>query len=410
MANIPDGTFNDWQDTQVIHATEYKQEREMLRAAVNDNDSRLKAVETNQQGTITGIRYGTAFPTDPPPKTGDMIFRTDQGTPYIFMAIGVWKPIAMQEWVTTLVDNFQKQKITTDTGGVKLSASSASDNILDMIIAAGKGMHTFYAIGTAGGQTENARSIRGYAHVTDSSSPSSTFAYAFAMDYKNVAYTNYYDGSLGYWLGWETVWNGKRSAVPSSVTNVVDISNGQWYNARSITNLPVANDASYYHIDVSIDLNLNKTIRARRLFDNREWFTTTGTNGVLQDWKEAATKPPATALWSSANGQYMNASQTVTPTKKLSECNAGWILMWSDIDPPTTGNNYNWTSTTIPKFMGANHSGNNWSLAMSAGTSTGQADNMATKELKIYDDKIVGDDQNSLGLSADVVLRYVLEY
>lgn len=45
MGRIPDGSFKNWQDTEVVHATDYKQEREMLRVAINDNDTRILNVE-----------------------------------------------------------------------------------------------------------------------------------------------------------------------------------------------------------------------------------------------------------------------------------------------------------------------------------------------------------------------------
>ncbi|MCC9083631.1 hypothetical protein LOS22_14415 [Enterococcus faecium] len=36
---------------------------------------------------------------------------------------------------------------------------------------------------------------------------------------------------------------------------------------------------------------------------------------------------PASNLWS--GGWFMHSSQTVTPSKPLSECRNGWVLMWS---------------------------------------------------------------------------------
>jgi hypothetical protein len=49
MGKIPDGSFKDWQDTQVVNALDYKQEREMLRVAVNDNDANILV---NAQGIV----------------------------------------------------------------------------------------------------------------------------------------------------------------------------------------------------------------------------------------------------------------------------------------------------------------------------------------------------------------------
>lgn len=47
MARIPDGTFRDWRDNDVISASEYKMEREALRAAINDLDTLLKTADPN---------------------------------------------------------------------------------------------------------------------------------------------------------------------------------------------------------------------------------------------------------------------------------------------------------------------------------------------------------------------------
>lgn len=42
MARIPDGTFKDWKDNDVISASDYKMERDVLKAAINDLDNLLK--------------------------------------------------------------------------------------------------------------------------------------------------------------------------------------------------------------------------------------------------------------------------------------------------------------------------------------------------------------------------------
>jgi hypothetical protein len=102
---------------------------------------------------------------------------------------------------------------------------------------------------------------------------------------------------------------------------------------------------------------------------------------------------------------------TLTPTKTLTQCPNGWILVWSDFDAPSTPQNYNWYTSVIPKFVGDN--GNNWSFAIPTGTSTSSYADLAAKSLIIYNDRIVGDSSasgNSTGISADIVLRYVIAY
>lgn len=51
MARIPDGTFKEWKDNDVISASDYKMEREVLRAAINDLDSLLKTADPNSFGS-----------------------------------------------------------------------------------------------------------------------------------------------------------------------------------------------------------------------------------------------------------------------------------------------------------------------------------------------------------------------
>lgn len=60
-------------------------------------------------------------------------------------------------------------------------------------------------------------------------------------------------------------------------------------------------------------------------------------------------------LWTGAN--VMGAGQVVTPSKKLSECKNGWILVWSDYDEATgAANNSQLATTFIPKQIAGTNS------------------------------------------------------
>lgn len=66
MARIPDGTLRDWKDKDIVNAADYKQEREVLRTATNDNDERLKTIENQGlNGRVSSLE------TDKTDKTGD---------------------------------------------------------------------------------------------------------------------------------------------------------------------------------------------------------------------------------------------------------------------------------------------------------------------------------------------------
>lgn len=139
--------------------------------------------------------------------------------------------------------------------------------------------------------------------------------------------------------------------------------------------------------------------------------------GTWRGWKCQYDANP-TPLWS--GGYYMNSPnsnpQTVTPSKKLSECRTGWILLWSDYDVGGTINDSDFCTTMIPKY---NPAGGIWNgkafycdIPMFVGS---DANNLSTetrciKPIYVHDDKLVGSYQNSSGGRNDVVLRAVYEF
>ena len=133
-------------------------------------------------------------------------------------------------------------------------------------------------------------------------------------------------------------------------------------------------------------------------------------NGTWRGWKciyESTNSP----LWSGA--YYMNASQTVTPSKPLSKCRNGWILVWSDYDPSTskpTGADH--FTVAVPKLNGggAAWSGQSMVLAIPSALSDSGVLTMAGKKIYIHDTKITGHAVNKIAPANDVVLRAVYEY
>lgn len=108
--------------------------------------------------------------------------------------------------------------------------------------------------------------------------------------------------------------------------------------------------------------------------------------------------------------------QTVTPSKKLSECRNGWLLLWSDYDPDTsTANDADFATTIIPK---SNATGGNWNgksflcdIPRYIGSNVNDVDTerRIMKILYIYDNYIKGSPNNNKGDRNDVVLRAVYE-
>jgi hypothetical protein len=117
------------------------------------------------------------------------------------------------------------------------------------------------------------------------------------------------------------------------------------------------------------------------------------------------------ALWTGAGYPPGPPASALVPTKKLSECQNGWIIIWSDYDPGVGSNDYDFVTHVIPKWYGTAMNGKSHlftiPIALSASTYT-----LTNKRLYIYDDKIVGHDDNvsaSTGTN-DAVIRAILEW
>lgn len=122
-------------------------------------------------------------------------------------------------------------------------------------------------------------------------------------------------------------------------------------------------------------------------------------------------------LWS---GQYYMSSpnstpQTVTSSKKLSECRTGWLLLWSDYDAGSGSNDADFATTIIPK---SNPSGGTWGgksflcdIPRYVGSNAEDVDTerRIIKPIYVHDDRIEGSYQNDKDERNDVVLRAVYE-
>ena len=133
---------------------------------------------------------------------------------------------------------------------------------------------------------------------------------------------------------------------------------------------------------------------------------------TYKGWKtihDAKRKP----LWTGS--YYMTAGHTATPSKKLSQCEHGWMLLWSDYDPDTsTVNNTDFCTTMIPN---RNWIGGTWNGAAyycdipryTAGTAT-DSESRVIKVLNVYDNKLVGTANNNAAPRNDVILRAIYEF
>lgn len=123
---------------------------------------------------------------------------------------------------------------------------------------------------------------------------------------------------------------------------------------------------------------------------------------------------PNTVLWTGV--LYMNANHTITPTKKLSDCQNGWVLLWSDYDEASSAaQDADFVTTIIPKKK---PNGGTWDgktfhcdVPRYYGSNTNDVDTerRIIKTLYIYNNKIVGHVVNDKDERTDVVLRAVYE-
>lgn len=139
--------------------------------------------------------------------------------------------------------------------------------------------------------------------------------------------------------------------------------------------------------------------------------------GTWRGWKCLYDASNNIILWSGA--VYMQSTnsnpQTITPSKKLSECRTGWLLLWSDYDVGAGENDTDFATTFIPKYS---PSGGVWDgkaflcdIPMYVG---GTAEDISTekrciKPVYVHDNCLKGSYQNTSGGRNDVVLRAVYE-
>lgn len=110
----------------------------------------------------------------------------------------------------------------------------------------------------------------------------------------------------------------------------------------------------------------------------------------------------STPLWRGYH--HMTANETVRPSKPLSQCNNGWVIVWSDWDAGSQGQDWNFCYSYVPKNTPWN-GGQNHTFPLTAGENL-----WAIKTLYIYDTYFKGNSTNRDGANDDVVIRAVLEY
>lgn len=131
-------------------------------------------------------------------------------------------------------------------------------------------------------------------------------------------------------------------------------------------------------------------------------------DGVWQGWKCIFDKQPE-PLWTGE--MYMAGNHTIIPTKTLSDCAHGWLLLWGDYNPGEGSQNTDFASSVIPKkaYTGQNWNGGQWLFPVPRYSDSG-GDGIIVKTLQVFDNKLVGNDNNSISPRNDVVLRAIYEF
>lgn len=136
--------------------------------------------------------------------------------------------------------------------------------------------------------------------------------------------------------------------------------------------------------------------------------------GTWRGWRVIYSANPS-ALWT--GGYYMTSAHTIMPSKALSECQTGWLLIWSDYDSNTsTVNDEEFVTTVIYKRRPGGTTWNGqthyFDIPRHSGASPTDVagESRIIKQLHVYDNKLVGVDDNQYNPRNDVVLRAVYEF
>lgn len=132
--------------------------------------------------------------------------------------------------------------------------------------------------------------------------------------------------------------------------------------------------------------------------------------GTFKGWRCIYDVTPP-ILWM---GEYWcTDTQTVTPSKPLSECRNGWVLVWSDYDTANeTATNGDCFTTVIPKWN-PNHvkwSGQSFIAAVPTNLTAEGVISFCGKRLYVHDTKITGNTANDVSPANDCCLRAIYEY
>lgn len=280
-----------------------------------------------------------------------------------------------------------------------------------------------------------------YVEIPASLALGETSATAYRGDHGKTAYDHSQNGDVHVTAAQKTAWDGKAAGdhthnnyAPSNHTHSVhpgDITvtkvNGPGVNLEATS----TGAKSRIHKNASANADYGTIISDYDADGKRDYLTVrrgsyNTANKLLLTSEDADGGSPVSyqiygdhnkpgILWTGK--LYMSANQTVTPSKKLSECRTGWMLLWSDYDPDTAeAKDSEFHTTFIPRMT---PTGETWAakhfyfdIPRTSGSdiTVVTSEKRILKGLYVHDDKLVGHAMNNQDTRTDVVLRAVYEF
>jgi hypothetical protein len=353
MAKIPQGAFKDWRNGQIMSAEDWQREREMLRIQGNDNYERLQSLELASDNLRLSDNFASPTLAASSYPLGSSVFKAD--TTEWRSAVGASDTALFVETNKDASDN-AVQTITTQSGKARMwvRQSQAGAWLAPIEFPTMDRVQTSKITNDVGG-------------VKLSLQSSSDDLLATLRKEGQGYHTFYAVGSV--------------QSIP------------EHHAVRGFAHLTDGNNGYVKATDT--------TGKAHENYIN---------NGVWSGWKKANYAEDLQNIIWTGNRMPTNTDIT-TPSKKLSECRNGWVLVWSDFtpSPENAANDYDYVMT--PVFKGITSVKNGGShLVIVPNYLSDTLKDYVVKRINIFDDRILGHENNNQSGGNDVTLRYILEW
>ncbi|PGA32090.1 BppU family phage baseplate upper protein [Bacillus wiedmannii] len=192
----------------------------------------------------------------------------------------------------------QNIKVTQDNGDSIIQASTATSDILQMVLDAGRGFRTLYAAGSALNVPSPGAGIRGFANMQGVN-----YGYIIATDNRNRTWTNFINGAG--WQGWVNVNGNDKDTDWTNLTLINGVTNqsGKTSQIKRTGNTVCLNmnviGVKNNHIIASLpanfrpvrDLTFSATYVLNNLDTNTGFVTIRADGSVHCEWIAEGTNP-----------------------------------------------------------------------------------------------------------------------